>query len=70
MKKKNVNPAKFLHEVYTEQGGVKEYNKNQRALGALKFAGSILLLQKIGDILYKIEHMEIKAKKILEEEDR
>lgn len=30
--KKHVNPAKHLHEVYTVQGGVKEYNKNQRAL--------------------------------------
>ena len=25
--KKHVNPAKHLHEVYTMQGGVKEYNK-------------------------------------------
>lgn len=31
--KKHVNPAKHLHEVYTMQGGVKEYNKNQRAWG-------------------------------------
>ena len=33
--KKHVNPAKHLHEVYTMQGGVKEYNKNQRAWGDL-----------------------------------
>ena len=46
--KKHVNPAKHLHEVYTMQGGVKEYNKNQRAWGALLFAGSVFLLHAVG----------------------
>ena len=45
--KKHVNPAKHLHEVYTMQGGVKEYNKNQRAWGALLFAGSVFLLHAV-----------------------
>ena len=48
--KKHVNPAKHLHEVYTMQGGVKEYNKNQRAWGALLFAGSVFLLHAVGGL--------------------
>ena len=59
--KKHVNPAKHLHEVYTMQGGVKEYNKNQRAL---LFAGSVFLLHAVGGrIVDKIERREIKALK-------
>ena len=62
--KKHVNPAKHLHEVYTMQGGVKEYNKNQRAWGALLFAGSVFLLHAVGcRIVDKIERREIKALK-------
>ena len=62
--KKHVNPAKHLHEVYTMQGGVKEYNKNQRAWGALLFAGSVFLLHAVGGrIVVKIERREIKALK-------
>ena len=62
--KKHVNPAKHLREVYTVQGGVKEYNKNQRAWGALLFAGSVLLLHMVGGhIVDKIEHQEIKTLK-------
>lgn len=46
------------------QGGVKEYNKNQRAWGALLFAGSVFLLHAVGDrIVDKIERREIKALK-------
>ena len=37
--KKHVNTAKHLHEVYTMQGGVKEYNKNQRAWGVATICG-------------------------------
>lgn len=40
---KHINPKDLLHKVYTEQGGVKEYNKNQRAIGALLFAFTILI---------------------------
>jgi len=59
--KKHVNPAKHLHEVYTMQGGVKEYNKNQRAWGALLF---VFLLHAVGGrIVDKIERREIKALK-------
>lgn len=65
--KKHVNPKDLLHKVYTEQGGVKEYNKNQQALGALKLAGVIFLWQKITRILDKIEYMDIKAAKVLDE---
>lgn len=62
--KKHVNPAKHLHKVYTEQGGVKEHNKNQRAWGALLFAGSVFLLRAVYDrITDKIESREIKALK-------
>lgn len=63
--KKHVNPAKHLHEVYTMQGGVKEYNKNQRAWGGgLLFAGSVFLLHAVGGrIVDKIERREIKALK-------
>lgn len=63
--KKHVNPNDLLHKVYTEQGGVKEYNKNQQ--GALKLAGVIFLWQKISRILDKIEYMEIKATMVLDE---
>lgn len=62
--KKHVNPAKHLHAVYTVQGGVKEYNKNQRAWGAPLFAGGVFLLHVVGDrIADKIERREIKALK-------
>lgn len=64
--KKHVNPKDFLHKVYTEQNGVKEYNKNQRAIGALLFAGAIFIGQMIGHIGDKLENMPIKA---LEKED-
>lgn len=56
--KKHVNPKDLLHKVYTEQGGVKEYNKNQRALGALLFAGTVLIISHIND---KIENLHVKA---------
>ena len=39
---KHVNPKILLRKVYTEQGGVKEYNKNQQVIGILKFAGGCL----------------------------
>ena len=62
--RKHVNPTKHLHEVYTVQGGVKEYNKNQRAWGALLFAGGVFLLHVVGGhIIDKIERQEIKALK-------
>lgn len=62
MKKfKHVNPKIFLHKVYTIEGGVKEHDKNQQAIGALKLAGAIWTLQKIGYIICKIEKLPIKA---------
>lgn len=66
--KKHVNPKDFLHKVYTEQHGVKEYNKNQRAIGALLFAGTILIGQIIGHIGDKLENMPIKALEKKDEE--
>ena len=60
---KHVNPAKHLHEVYTKQGGVQEYNKNQQAVGMLKLAGAILIATKLLLLLDKIERQEIKALK-------
>ena len=62
--KKQVYTAKHLLDVYTLQGGVKEYNKNQRALGALLFACCVFLLHAVGGrIVDKIERREIKALK-------
>lgn len=61
--KKHVNPAKHLHEVYTMQGGVKEYNKNQQAVGMLKLAGTILIATKLLLLLDKVENRPIKALK-------
>ena len=46
-KPKHVNPKIFLHKVYTEEGGVKEHNKNQQAVGALKLAGAVLIATKL-----------------------
>lgn len=66
--KKHVNPKDFLHKVYTEQGGVKEYNKNQKAIGVLLFAGTILIGQIIGRIGDKIENIPIKALEKKDEE--
>ena len=59
--KKHVNPKDLLHKVYTEQGGVSEYNKNQRTMGVLLFVGAILIGQIIGRIGDRIEAMPIKA---------
>lgn len=66
--KKHVNPKDLLHKVYTEQGGVNEYNKNQRAIGVLLFAGAILIGQIIGRIGDKIGAVPIKAFEKKEEE--
>lgn len=55
---KHVNPKDFLHKVYTEEGGVKEHNKNQQTIGALKFAGAVLALVKIGSLINKIEKLQ------------
>ena len=66
--KKHVNPKDLLHKVYTEQGGVNEYNKNQRAIGALLFAGAILIGQIIGRIGDRIETMPIKTLEKKDEE--
>ena len=60
---KHVNPAKHLHEVYTKQGGVQEYNKNQQAVGMLKLAGAILIATKLLLLLDKVENRPIKALK-------
>ena len=65
-KTKHVNPKTFLHKVYTEEGGVKEHNKNQQAIGILKFAGVVWSLIKIRSLIDKIENTPIKA---LEEKD-
>ena len=62
-KSKHVNPKIFLHQVYTEEGGVKEHNKNQQALGALKFAGFAWVVIKSLRLLDKIEKMPIQALK-------
>lgn len=59
--KKHINPKDYLHKVYTEQGGVKEYNKNQMAKGALIFAGVILLGQMVGRMIDKLENIPIRA---------
>lgn len=57
MKKfKHVNPKDLLHQVYTVDGGVKEYNRNQQAIGALKFACAILAFVKLGSLIDKIEN--------------
>ena len=61
--KKHVNPKDLLHNVYTEQGGVKEYNKNQMAKGALLFAGAILINQFIWHMIDRLESIPIKALK-------
>lgn len=66
---KHINPKDLLHKVYTEQGGVKEYNKNQRAIGALLFAFTILIWQIIGHIGDKLENMPIKACEIQKDEE-
>lgn len=62
-KPKHVNPKIFLHKVYTEEGGVKEYNKNQQAVGALKLAGAVLIATKLLRMLDKVEGCPIKALK-------
>ena len=51
---KHVNPKILLRKVYTEQGGVKEHNKNQQVIGILKFAGIVWSIQKLGRIVDKI----------------
>lgn len=66
---KHVNPKDFLHEVYTEEGGVKEHNKNQQAIGILKLAGVIWVIQKLGHIAAKIERLPIKALEIQKDEE-
>ena len=58
---KHVNPKVFLHKVYTDEGGVKEHDKNQQAIGALKLAGAILILDGIKRIFDSIELLPIKA---------
>ena len=64
MKKiKHVNPKVFLHKVYTEEGGVKEHNKNQQAVGVMKLAGAILIATKLLLLLDKVENRPIKALK-------
>ncbi len=69
MKKfKHVNPKDFLHKVYTEEKGVKEHNKNQQAIGALKLAGAIWILVKLGGLIDKIENAPIKALEKKDEE--
>ena len=62
-KPKHVNPKIFLHKAYTDEGGVKEHNKNQQAVGALKLAGAILIATKLLLMLDKIENHPIKALK-------
>ena len=65
---KHVNPKILLRKVYTEQGGVKEYNKNQQIIGILKFAGVVWSIQKLGRIVDKIERLPIKALEKKDEE--
>lgn len=60
---KHVNPAKHLHEVYTKQGGVQEYNKNQQAVGMLKLAGAILIATKLLLLLDKVENRQSRHSK-------
>lgn len=67
--KKHVNPKDFLHKVYTEEGGVKEHNKNQQTIGILKLAGVIWVIQKLGRIVDKIERLPIKAIEIQKDEE-
>lgn len=62
-KPKHVNPKIFLHKVYTEECGVKEHNKNQQAVGALKLAGAVLIATKLLRMLDKVEGRPIKALK-------
>lgn len=62
-KPKHVNPKIFLYKVYTEEGGVKEHNKNQQAVGALKLAGAVLIATKLLRMLDKVEGRPIKALK-------
>ena len=61
--KKHVNPKDFLHQVYTNEGGVREHNKNQRVIGALALAATVLILQKIGRVVDAISDQPIKATK-------
>jgi len=62
-KQKHINPKILLHKVYTEEGGVKEHNKNQQAFGALKLAGVVLIATKLLLKLDEVESRPIKALK-------
>lgn len=66
---KHVNPKDFLHKVYTNEGGVKEHNKNQQAIGILKFVGVIWTIQKLARMADKIEKHPIKALEIQKDEE-
>ena len=61
-------PKDFLYKVYTEEGGVKEHNRNQQVIGILKFAGIVWSIQKLGRIVDKIERLPIKTLEKKDEE--
>lgn len=62
-KKKLAGTAKYLHQIYTVEGGPEKHDDKQQAKGVLKITSLLLigeLIRKLGD---KIENMEIKALK-------
>lgn len=60
--------AAHLHDVYTVNGGVKNYNSkiddNGFCKGVLATTAFVMFLMSADMILNKIEHMPIKAKRL------
>lgn len=61
--------AKYTHRVYTIEGGPEKHDDIQQTKGVLKLIGLLTIARLIDYCCDKIEHMEIKAVKILKDEE-
>lgn len=68
-KKKLAGTAKYLHQIYTVEGGPEKHDDSQQTKGILKIAGLLLFgkfIRRLGD---RIENTEIKAFKTPDDEE-
>ena len=61
MKKELHGTAKYLHQIYKNEGGPEKHDDSQQSIGILKLAGILFTAKGVKRILDKIEHLPIKA---------
>lgn len=62
--KKKLSASDFSHKVFTVEGGIKEYNKNQQTIGALKLAAGLIAVNMLRIAAFEIKNFKTNRRKL------